>query len=132
MLNPLPELLPFALLAPSLIRIFLGGYYLWASMRWLKKLYFKKPELTTDSEQPVSAPKQYGIKNHILTWILVFGSVSVLAGFLTQIGALILFLVSFYFLYEKREERLWYGALCVMAISLLFSGAGFFAFDLPL
>lgn len=144
MLNPFPELLSFSLIAPFLIRIFLGGYYLLASARWFKKLYMgKSPERgegqalrlrSGQAEADILAPppKKYGAKNHAITWLLALGSLSVLAGVWTQIGALVLGFISLYFLYTKREEGWWYGALCIMSLSLLLTGAGFFAFDMPL
>ena len=136
MLNPFPELLSFSLIAPFLIRIFLGGYYLLASAHWFKKLYMgKSPEREegrAEADTLAPPPKKYGAKNHAITWLLALGSLSVLAGVWTQIGALVLGFISLYFLYTKREEGWWYGALCIMSLSLLLTGAGFFAFDMPL
>lgn len=134
MLNPFPELIVFALIAPFLIRIFLGGYYLLSSARWMKKLYAGEREkpAAESASPPLSTDSKYGAKNHVLTWLLFLGSISVLIGAWTQVGALALGISSLYFLYTKKEERWWYGALFIMSLSTIFTGAGFFAFDLPL
>lgn len=55
----------------------------------------------------------------------------VFVGLFTQPAALVLAVISLARVRDK-DDRLLYLLLFAMALSLLFSGAGFFAFDLPL
>ena len=116
MVSLFPDLFTFSLLAPFIIRVFLGLYFLLYAVR----LFRNSPGVT------------HGIqKGHALGVIAFLGAVSVLLGVFTQGGALALTLLSAYRA-KKSENKVVYALLFGMALSLLFSGAGFLAFDLPL
>jgi len=121
MLNPFPDLLIFSLFAPFIIRFFLGLYFLLSGSALLKKLYRKREE---DESCPVSV--------HLIGWISLIGGIVVFVGFFTQIGALILATLSLSLAFSRPHSRSLYLLLFAMSLSLLFSGAGFWAFDLPL
>ena len=70
--------------------------------------------------------------NSGVVFVSLVGGLLVLAGFLTQIGTAVLLLLSAYLAYAKRGQTPIFLSLFAIALSLLFSGAGAFAFDLPL
>ncbi len=115
MVNIFPDLLTFGLLAPFIIRIFLGVYFiLWG---W---------SIVRKTEIGVSMfPKK------IIGVVGIIAGMLVALGLFTQIGALVLSALSLYFA-RHESNRLLYILLFGMATSLLFSGAGFLAFDFPL
>ncbi len=121
MLNPFPSLLDFSLLAPLLVRVALGFVFLHLAYSALP--HYKK-----------------------MVWLVVLleilaalAGIALIVGLFTQVASLLAALISLAFsLFPKQtalpftvEKRL---ALLLFAISLslLFSGAGLFAFDLPL
>ncbi|MBX2866520.1 hypothetical protein KTR10_00975 [Candidatus Kaiserbacteria bacterium] len=111
MLSLFPSFLAFALLVPLILRITIGLYFLFT----LRRLFANM--------------------SPILRWILQLlscvASVSVLLGAYTQLGAIILAGISlFLFMYSGKEAK--YFFLFIMSLALLFLGAGFFAFDLPI
>ncbi|MDP3725861.1 MAG: hypothetical protein Q8R36_01545 [bacterium] len=115
MVNIFPDLLTFGLFAPFIIRIFLGLYFIiwgWSIVR------------KTEIEVTLFPKKIIGLVG------IVAGTLVTL-GLFTQIGALILSAFSLYFA-RHESNRLSYILLFGMALSLLFSGAGFLAFDFPL
>lgn len=121
MLNPFPELLAFALMAPFIIRIFAGSYFVLLGLR----LFQSK---TDENVSPKSIMK-YG------TGAVAFlGGLFLFFGFLTQISAIVLTLLSLWNFYvsQNRTQRALFLMLAAMTSSLLFSGAGLFALDLPL
>lgn len=127
MLNPFPELLTFGLLSPFIIRICLGimfvrhGYF---------KLFKNRDELAGKTAKNVMIA---------VGSVEIIGGIMLLLGFLTQIAALVLaILVLSVAIYKKRGGEITKRDLSfavfvfLILISLLFSGAGFFAFDVPL
>ncbi|MEK7081499.1 MAG: DoxX family protein [Patescibacteria group bacterium] len=132
MLNPFPELLTFGLLSPFIIRICLGAVF-------VRHGYFK---LFKNRDEAV---KNFGIAGE-WTKILVIaigsieliGGIMLLAGFLTQVAAfslaaLVLAIAIFKKVAGISGRNLGFMAfLFLTLVSLLFSGAGFFAFDVPL
>lgn len=134
MLNPFPELLTYSLLAPFILRIVAGfifinlGVLLYQQekQRWLiscKALKIPKPEIA----------------------VKIFGSLEIIGGFMfifgiyTQVAAIVLALFTFaesYIEYKDstilKRNLVFYVMLFSITLSLLFSGAGKFAFDLPL
>lgn len=129
MLSIFPDLLTYGLLAPVLIRLALGLYF----------LYFGYALISTrEISRNKKVAKHFYVPSLALGALSITGGVLVLVGFLTQAGALILALVSAYhiatpFSYGKiKDNRIVSLLLFTMALSLLFSGPGFLAFDLPL
>ena len=134
MLNPFPDLLDFSLVAPAILRLVVGLIFLNLGIlklrrekgRWLRSL-------TTLRLKPARTLVA------LFALIEIVGGAMLLVGFLTQIAALVLAL---FVLAELIVELLapealartlpFYLLLFAISLSLLFSGAGFFAFDVPL
>lgn len=117
MLSVFPSLLTWSQLSPFLIRLTLGAVFVF----WTYGVFKRKP-----------ADKIIGIIGGIAGILLVIG-------LYTQIAALVATLIMLVCLVEKIKKSLffndgvnYYFLLLIMALSLLFTGAGFWAFDLPL
>jgi uncharacterized membrane protein YphA (DoxX/SURF4 family) len=134
MLTIFPELLNYQLMAPFILRIVLGfilfnlGYMKFKSERSRWEIAFEALHLK---------PKKEFVKGFAL--LEMIGGIALIVGFWTQIAALVFVIVTFIEMYiEQKEEVLlkrdlaFYLLLFAIALSLLFTGAGFFAFDLPL
>ncbi|MDE1940495.1 MAG: hypothetical protein KGI66_00005 [Patescibacteria group bacterium] len=120
MLSAFPYLLSFERLGPTLIRLSLGAVFAFWAYRAVK-------EKSANNQS-----KALGILEGIAGLMLI-------AGFLTQIAALFAAIDLVVRLVGRARNRAlltdgvnYYLILLVMAISLLVTGAGFFAFDLPL
>jgi len=134
MLNPFPELLTFGLLAPFLIRIVLAVIY----------IHFSYSKLMKERGSASNFFAQRGFRPGILfVWIFglvgIIGGLMLLVGIYTQIASLILTLLMLAVVVIKafRPTLLagtlsFYALIFIATLSLLFSGAGAFAFDLPL
>lgn len=134
MLNPFPDLLIYSLLAPFILRVVAGFIFINLGFlafrnekeRWvasLRLLGIPRPEI---------AVKVFGL-------IEVAGGIMFLLGFYTQIAALVLGLLTFaeaFIEYKDpsvlKRNLVFYTMLLAIILSLLFSGAGAFAIDLPL
>lgn len=134
MLNPFPDLLAFGLLAPFFLRIALG----------VVLLDFGRHALVISRERHIALfealqwkpgkryAKALGTVELILAVLLV-------AGLYTQIaalGALVISLAAYYLKGKHgahiEHRRHLFFLTAVISLSLLFSGAGAFAFDVPL
>ncbi len=134
MLNVFPELLTFGMLAPLILRVTIGFVIL--NLGYLK-LTKERVRWEASFESLNLKPKELIVK--ILAFIEIAGGLALIAGFYTQVAALVFVTITFFELYiEQKEEALlvrditFYLLMFAIALSLLFSGAGFFAFDLPL
>lgn len=134
MLNPFPELLAYAIFAPFILRIILG--YIFINLGYLK-LTSEKNRWKLSFETLRIKPSEFFVKT--FAWIEILGGVMLILGFYTQIATLILGIIAFAELYmEYKEESLlkrnfvFYLLIFSICLSLLFSGAGFMALDLPL
>jgi len=131
MLSPFPTLLTLWMFAPFLLRIFLGAFLLMYGIS-----VFRNKEKTKLIA---------GALGRCRCLIYLFGAVEIVAGialiigFLTQVASLIsivllatalLFKIKYPHILKQSVEL--YIAIIVVSISLMFLGAGFFAFDLPL
>ncbi|MFA6269638.1 MAG: DoxX family protein [Candidatus Paceibacterota bacterium] len=134
MLNTFPDLLTYSLLSPFILRVVIGlifvdlGVLLFKGekARWLTSLSVLKVP------RPEMAIKVFGV-------IEVVGGAMLILGFYTQMTALILALFTFaesYIEYKEpgilKRNLVFYVMLLAILISLLLSGAGAFAIDLPL
>lgn len=120
MLSVFPYLLSFQSLSPFIIRLTLGGVFLY----WSFKTFSKK---RLDAQT-----KAIGLIESLASLLLVVGLWTQIASFI-----IIVDLVSrLYFKFKNKQLFSdgvnYYFILLVLAISLLFSGAGFLAFDLAL
>lgn len=133
MLNPFPDLLVLTLLAPFILRIAVGIIFLKSGYTRVKKDYARITMTNTKSMWSLS-----------IIPIIWFGVLEVLiglslvAGFLTQIGALAGILVSIFMLSGRgtpslaSQSQAFYIVVLAVCLSLMLSGAGAIAIDLPL
>ncbi len=134
MLNPFPDLLTYSLLAPFLLRLIVGFVFIDLGVLLFKKenerwiLSFK----TLRIPNPIIATK-------ILAIIQVAGGAMLVVGLYTQIAALVLGILTFIEIYLEYKDPsilkrniVFYMLVFTILLSLLLSGAGAFAIDLPL
>ncbi|MEK7514552.1 MAG: DoxX family protein [Patescibacteria group bacterium] len=134
MLNPFPDLLVYGLLAPFILRVAVGLVFI--NLGYLA--------LTKEKERWSAVFNFLRLKPaplfvSAMGILEVAGGVLLLAGFGTQITALVLSIIVLGDLaLEYKEESIlsrdfgFYLLLFAITVSLLFSSAGFFAIDLPL
>ena len=134
MLNTFPSLLTFSLLAPLILRVVLGLIFI--NLGYI--------ELTSEKKRWTAFFETIHLKPAKMFVILmglfeIVGGFFLIAGFMTQIMALIFSIITFGEFYaEYRDETLlkrdliFYLLIFTISISLLLSGAGLFAIDLPL
>jgi putative oxidoreductase len=134
MLNSFPDLLTYALLAPFILRLVAGLIFIDLGVLAFKNE--KERWLVSLSVLKIPNPK---LTLKILGSIETIGGLMLLIGFYTQIAAIILALLTFaeaYIEYKEPEvlkrNFVFYIMLLAIVLSLLFSGAGAFAIDLPL
>jgi uncharacterized membrane protein YphA (DoxX/SURF4 family) len=119
MLSLFPSLLTYEMLAPFILRLTLGGIlFYWAYKRMKTKSSGKLMAL--------------GFLEGIVSLLLIIG-------LFTQAAALITLVILIVKLFKKIKDKAfftngvnYYFILFVIAVSLLFLGAGAFSFDLPL
>ncbi|MES2471057.1 MAG: hypothetical protein V4526_02390 [Patescibacteria group bacterium] len=118
-LSIFPDLLTYASVGPLLLRLLLGGIAIYFGTRKVKFLQAK-------------VSKNLGFAEIILGVLLVLGA-------FTQIAALLLAIMLFIQLVDKARNKAlltagvnYYLILFIIAISLMFTGPGFFSIDLPL
>ena len=134
MLNPFPDLLNYSTLAPFILRLVLGLIFLDLGIlkfkserkRWiasLQALHLSPAELLVT----------------IFGLIEVVGGVLLILGAWTQIAALAFVIIvglEFYIEYKDasvlKRDIVFYMLVLAIAVSLLLTGAGAFAFDIPL
>ncbi len=134
MLNPFPDLLVYSMLAPFILRVVAGLMFINLGVLAFKNE--KERWLTSLSTIKIPNPK---LTLKIIGGIEVIGGVMLILGFYTQIAALILGLLTFCEAYVEYKDPLilkrnfvFYIMLLAIVLSLLLSGAGAFAIDLPL
>jgi len=134
MINPFPELLAFGLLVPFIFRIILGilfvrfGYLKLTRDRNEKVLFFENTGLR---------PVKIFLYGSALFEII--GGIMFIVGIYTQIASIVLSIIMAGAVYIKmrnpsslKNDLGYYILLFITTLSLLFLGAGLFAFDLPL
>jgi putative oxidoreductase len=134
MLNPFPDLLTYSLLAPFILRVVAGIIFI--DLGVLAFRNEKESWLASLSALKVPDPK---LALKILGGIEIIGGVMFILGLFTQVAALVLAMLVFAETYIEYKEPLllkrnfvFYLMLLAIVLSLLLSGAGAFAFDLPL
>ncbi len=117
-----PSLLTYSQFGPFLIRLVLG----------ITLAYFGYEKIRNNGTSSGSNTKLYGA-------VEIFISIFLVIGLYTQLAALLNAVILVIKLgFKARDKKFlsdginYYILLLIMAISLLFTGAGFFAFDLPL
>lgn len=134
MLSVFPDFLYLNFFAPLVIRVVLGLVFILFAY---EKLFSRRMEKVEFFEKIGLKPGR--------TFVVIFGIVEAIAGaflivgFLTQIAALAAGLISLGALCAKLKDKsclnehwTYYLLLLAVAVSLLFTGAGAWAFDLPL
>lgn len=134
MLNPFPELLTYSLLAPLVLRLVLG--LIFVDLGALK-LRGEKSRWVASFDALYLRPADF--------FVVVYGVLQIIGGLLlilglwTQIAALMFVIFTGIELYIEWSARdilkrdiTFYLLLFVISLSLLFTGAGAYAFDIPL
>ena len=134
MLNPFPELLDFALFAPLMLRIVLGLVFIQLGSL---KYGAERNRWLVSVETLSLRPPTFWVS--VLGVLECVGGIMLFVGFYTQIAALVLATLALIELYIEHKgpsiltrSNTFYLLLFTISLSLLFSGAGFFAIDLPL
>jgi uncharacterized membrane protein YphA (DoxX/SURF4 family) len=133
MLSAFPSLLDYGLLAPFIIRVVAGLIFI--DLGYLKI----KRERTRWFNLFNTFLGIGGFFVGLAAAIEIVGGILLFIGLFTQVAALVLAILTWLNLYlEWRDEMfvrrsfVFYVMLFAMTLSLLFSGAGFFALDYPL
>lgn len=134
MLNPFPELLNYALLAPFLLRAVVGLIFLDLGI-----LKFKGEKARWISSFETLGVHPADLLVGLYGALQVVGGIMLLVGVYTQIAALFFVLstgIELYIEWQAREvlkrDITFYLLLFVISLSLLLTGAGAYAIDLPL
>lgn len=134
MLNPFPTLLAFELVSPLILRVTLGLILISIGIAIVisKRRHFIEYFTNINIPFPSNIAWLFGVLQMVTGVFLIIG-------LSTQISAIVsIFLLLSLFSFESKDDRLLpyspslYLVLTIVALSLLFSGAGFFAIDLPL
>lgn len=133
-LTVFPDLLVYGLMAPFILRVFLGGIL----------IYFAYLKFFSERDDKAAFFESVGMKpGSVFASVIgaaeLTGGIMLVIGFYTQIAAIIaagLMLAAVFIKWRHpqslRNDIEFYILLFAVALSLLFTGAGFFAFDLPL
>ena len=134
MLNILPDLLTYKMLAPFILRVVIALIFL--ELGYLK-LGKEKTAWHLLFETIHLKPSYFFVM--LLALIELVAGLFLLTGFLTQLAALVMAIILFAESYVEfkdgsllKRDIVFYVLLLAICISLLFTGAGAFAFDLPL
>jgi len=134
MLNTFGDLLTFGLVAPFLLRVIIGLIFI--GFGYIKAYGIKKDSVI---EIPGCKKENLKIIFGIIALVETIAGILLIIGLYTQISAIIIALLSLGAIILKYKHRsaiknsfLFYILVFTIAISLIFSGAGFWAFDLPL
>ncbi|HEY1037624.1 MAG TPA: DoxX family protein [Candidatus Paceibacterota bacterium] len=134
MLNTFPELLFLKSMAPTLIRLGAGAYFI---MLGYSKFTLNRHALITYFDSIKIKPADKFVKALGFTEFII--GACMIIGLLTQIASIIGAIIAFVSLVvvvrdPQLKMRSWmeYMLLFLISLSLVFSGAGLWALDLPL
>ena len=134
MLNTFPNLLTYGLIAPFILRVVVGIIFL--DLGYLK--LGKEKSAWNLFFQTIHFKPSYVFVALLATIEIVAGAF-LIVGYLTQIAALVMAIILFAECYIEMQDGsllkrdiVFYLLLLAICVSLIFSGAGKFAFDLPL
>ena len=133
MLSIFPELFTYALIAPFILRIGLGVYFISQGIRHRKEDALAWDALWSEVKIGSSPVAPILAKIQIVVGVLLF------VGLYTQVAAILAVIFAGVEWHKRTRvaslpfQELWTTVMViVIAVSLLFLGAGFLAFDLPL
>ena len=129
MLNIFPNLLTYGILAPMILRLALGFYLIIKSYRHAKRTGLS----FTNTTQTQKVSK-------ILNLLLGVLGVFVVVGLFTQVAVLLVLIATIIKVIYKAKiartlsyhDAMIFAFVMAISFSLMLSGAGFFAIDLPL
>ena len=132
--NVFPELFTYSLIAPFILRVVLGFIFL-----NLGSLKLGKEKLGWINSLNILRIKPAGFFVGLLGIVEIIGGLLLIVGAYTQVAALVLGVISINeMLIEHKEESIlkrdvvFYLLLSAICISLLLTGAGLYAVDIPL
>lgn len=133
-LNPFPDLLTYSLMGPFVLRVVLGLIFLDLG---LLKLKSENSRWIASFEALHLRPSRYFVS--VVGAIDIVGGLMLIAGLWTQIAALVFVVFTGIEIYiEWKDSRIlkrdisFYILALTIAFSLLLTGAGAFALDMPL
>lgn len=134
MLNPFPDLLTYSLLAPLILRVVLGFIFIDLG---LLKLKGEKERWRATFEALYLRPADFFVPLYAL--LQIAGGILLIIGLWTQVAALMFVIFTGAELYIEwsakeilKRDLVFYLLIFIISLSLLFTGAGAFAFDIPL
>jgi len=134
MLNTFPDLLTYSLLAPFILRVVLGLIFIDLGL-----LKFKAEKTRWIASFEALHLKPADVLVSLFGAIQVAGGLMLLVGIYTQIAALLFVILTGIEIYTEYKDAVllkrnivFYCLLFTIAFSLLLTGAGAFAFDIPL
>ncbi len=134
MLNPFPDLLNYALLAPLLLRLVLGVIFLDLGAL---KFRSERPRWIASFEALRIYPADLILSFYALLQIV--GGLMLIVGIYTQVASLFFVLSTGAELYIEwrakdilKRDAVFYLLTFIISVSLLLTGAGAYAIDLPL
>ena len=134
MLSIFPSLLIFGIFAPFILRVVVGVYFFYTGY---KHLQVERENIVKEVARKIGTFAKPLVILTILIEVVI--GLSLIAGFLTQPMALVGILYILILLWFKNEcpifvkhERVFYIILFAILLSLLLTGAGALAVDLPL
>ncbi len=129
MLNIFPNLLTYTLIAPLILRLVLGVFMVFMSYKKIK--FINGSWFDGDRIQKISNGSQI---------VLALSGILLIFGLFTQIASLLILTITLTaFLYKKQilkavseKDLMIHVFIMAISFSLMLSGAGFYAIDLPL
>jgi uncharacterized membrane protein YphA (DoxX/SURF4 family) len=133
MLSVFPELFTYGIVAPFLLRVVLGGFFIWQGVRRRREEMAGWDALWAGKKIGSLALSPILAKVQIVIGVLLF------VGLYTQVTAILAIAFIWTEFHKKSQttrpafQEIWFNVLVTtVAVSLLFLGAGIIAFDLPL
>ncbi|MBT3282907.1 DoxX family protein [bacterium] len=137
MLNIFPDLLFLQILAPFILRIALGVMFIWIGYSYLFKDRVAAIALLSNKWPKIAKPSilfggGFAIVTGLLLIVGLFTQGAAIAGALIAMDAL--FAKFLYKEFDKvvKYSKMFYILILIISLSLIVSGAGAFAIDLPL
>ncbi len=134
MLNPFPELLTYSMIAPAILRLVAGLVFI--NLGRLALQGERNSWLVSLRALNIPRPE---VSVKILGALEIVGGIMLLLGIYTQIASLLLAILTFVEAFVEykdpailKRSLIFYSLLFAITLSLLLSGAGAFAIDIPL